>query len=50
LWPLYQPTLADFQLLISHIVNLGYGIVSRDDNPMCAAFLRWLSGLPVNVQ
>jgi hypothetical protein len=34
LWPMYPPTFSDFQLLILHVVNLGYGIVSRDDNPL----------------
>jgi hypothetical protein len=34
LWPVYSPTLAQFQMLLLHIVDLGYGIISRDDNPL----------------
>jgi hypothetical protein len=34
LWPMYNPTFSQFQLFLLHIADLGYGIVSRDDNPL----------------
>jgi len=33
LWPLHSMGLSDLSLFVSHIVNLGYSIVSKEDNP-----------------
>lgn len=35
LWPKHQVTLSDLALFVSHLVNAGYGIVSREDNMEC---------------
>jgi hypothetical protein len=37
LWPLHQPSMAQLQMLMLHIVDMGYGIISRDDNPVAPA-------------
>ena len=35
LWPLHRMGLSDLSLFVTHIVNLGYSIVSKEDNPHC---------------
>jgi hypothetical protein len=32
LWPMHRPSLSELSLFPSHIANMGYGIVSREDN------------------
>lgn len=36
LWPEHEITLSDMSLLVGHMANIGYAIVSREDNPLCA--------------
>ena len=41
LWPMHNPTQSDLSLFFSHLGGLGYGIVSREDNPLgscCSEF------------
>lgn len=35
LWPPHEPSLSELALFLMHLANLGYGIVSREDNPSC---------------
>jgi hypothetical protein len=35
LWPLRSLGLSDLSLFVSHIVDMGYSIVSKEDNPLC---------------
>jgi len=35
LWPMHKPALSELSLFLSHIANMGYGIVSREDNAIC---------------
>lgn len=34
-WPLHDLSTAEMALFMSHMANLGYGIISREDNPGC---------------
>lgn len=34
-WPLHEVSLADISLFANHLANLGYGIVSKEDNERC---------------
>ena len=35
-WPAHGPvTLAEMSLFMNHLAQLGYAVVSRDDNPLC---------------
>jgi len=35
LWPLHIMGLSDLSLFVSHLVDMGYSIVSKEDNPLC---------------
>lgn len=35
LWPKHVMSLGELALFVSHLANLGYGIVSREDNALC---------------
>lgn len=35
LWPKHQLSLAELALFVNHLVNMGYAIASREDNPSC---------------
>lgn len=35
IWPNHQLTLGELALFISHLANMGYAIVSREDNVLC---------------
>lgn len=35
LWPRHEVTLAELALFVGHLSSLGYGIVAREDNPLC---------------
>lgn len=34
-WPLHKLSLGEVALFMQHMAHLGYGVVSRDDNPDC---------------
>ena len=36
LWPLHSIGQSDLGLFMVHLANLGYAIVAKEDNPMCA--------------
>jgi hypothetical protein len=35
LWPQHEPSLSDISLFMLHMANMGYAIVSREDNESC---------------
>jgi hypothetical protein len=34
-WPMHQVSAAELALFVGHMAGLGYGIVSKEDNPIC---------------